>query len=95
MLLVAEGVNHLGGDAFHEEDVRADGAVVTDEGIAAHNGRPCVDGDMVADGWMALLALQGLACGEGFCNEADALVELDAFTDLAGFANDDNRCRGR
>ena len=79
----------VGRDAGGDEDVAADGAPFADDGFAAENGGSGVDGDVVPDGGMSLLAAEELAeCG-GQSAEGDALVDFDVVADFGGFADDD------
>lgn len=75
MLLIAERIDHVWGDAFHQEHIRANGAARADDGIATDDGRAGVDRDVVFDRGVALLLLERLTGGQRARDEADALIK--------------------
>ena len=88
MLLIAERIHHVGRDAFHQEHIRPDGAAGADDGIATHDGSTRIDGDVVFDRGVTLLALERLARSQRASDEANTLIELHMLADLTGLAND-------
>src|SRR5690242_13918686 len=78
-----------GGHAAGDEDVAADHGAPADASLAAEDRRPGVDGHVVLDGRVALLAAQGLAELRGDGAEGDALVDLNVVADLGGLADHD------
>jgi hypothetical protein len=68
-----------------------DDAVVADDGVPAEDDGSGVDRHAIADGRVALEALDGPAAfvfGEATCTQGNALVHLDVRTDDGGLADD-------
>ena len=72
-----------------DEGVGADHAVFADDGLPAQNRGTGVDGDIVLDGGVPLMAVQGVAfaCRKGA--QGDSLVDLHVVSDGRGRAHND------
>ena len=66
-LLALDADRGAGRNGMGDEDIGADDAVPADDCAAAKNGGACIDGHMVFNGGMALLAFETLTApgGEG------------------------------
>ena len=66
----------MGRNAGGQKNTRANRAVFADDGISAHDGGPRVDGNVIFDRRMALLASQTLALRQRTRDQAHSLVHL-------------------
>src|SRR3954463_14702668 len=75
-------------NAVGDEDVAVDDRAASDHRVAAENGGSGVNGHIVLDGWMALLAAEELAEGGGERAEGYPLIHLHVVADLCRLADD-------
>src|SRR5436190_22121306 len=84
VFLFAEGVEHVGWNGLHEEDVCANGAARADGGVATEDGGVRVDGDVVLHVGVALGALHNvsmLVLGEAARAKGHTVIELHVRAD--------------